>query len=105
LEGQWAHGPLLSWLQHAAERPGGFQSCIYIYYFLIYYNIYILLLLLLLLLIIIIIYYYYVYIYICILYIYMAQQNPSFEATAKCLPNAMGCNVRRLKHLLAVYLD
>ena len=77
---------------------------IYIYYFLIYYNIYILLLLLLLLLIIIIIYYY-VYIYMYIIYIYMAQQNPSFEATAKCLPNAMGCNVRLLKHLLAVYLD
>ena len=37
--------------------------------------------------------------------IYMAQQNPSFEATAKCLPNAMGCNVRLLKHLLAEYLD
>ena len=56
--------------------------------------------------IIIIIYIMYIYIYMYIIYIiYMAQQNPSFEATAKCLPNAMGCNVRLLKHLLAEYLD
>ena len=54
--------------------------------------------------IIIIIYIMYIYMYI-IYIIYMAQQNPSFEATAKCLPNAMGCNVRLLKHLLAEYLD